>query len=123
MSTNVVVLVGRLTRDVDLRYTSAGDAVANFTLAVDRSHANKAGDREADFIDVTCWRKLAEAVANHTAKGQQVAVAGRLQTRTYEAKDGGKRKAVEVVADEVQFLSRPKGGAPEADGRGDEPAW
>lgn len=105
MSINTVVLVGRLVRDPELRYTPAGKAVANFTLAVDR------GGKEApaDFLDVVTWEKAAEAVANHTDKGSLVAVSGRLQSRTYEAKDGGKRKVVEVVAHQVQFLSpRPK---------------
>ena len=104
---NTVILIGRLVRDPELRYTPSGVAVTHFTLAVDRPFTNQQGEREADFIDVVCWRKLAETVANHLNKGRLVAVQGRLQIRSYETQDGQRRKAAEVVADTVRFLDRP----------------
>ncbi|MDI3299642.1 MAG: single-stranded DNA-binding protein [Bacillota bacterium] len=104
---NVVVLVGRLVRDPELRYTPSGVAVCNFSLAVDRPFTNQQGERETDFIDVVTWRHLAETVANHLTKGRLVAVHGRLQIRSYETQDGQKRRVAEVVADTVRFLDRP----------------
>lgn len=104
---NSVVLVGRLTRDPELRYTSSGgNAVVNFTLAVDRNFTNQQGEREADFIRVVAWRKLAETCANYLGKGRLVAVTGRLQVRNYETEDGQKRTIAEVVADNVRFLDK-----------------
>ena len=121
---NVVVLIGRLTRDPELRYTPAGVPVARFSLAVDRPFTNQQGERGVDYIDITAWRKLAETCGNHLGKGRLVAVHGRLQIRSYEAADGQKRKAVEVVADEVRFLDRPGGpggpGGAKAGGGADE---
>ncbi|WP_446662984.1 single-stranded DNA-binding protein [Geobacillus sp. CCR] len=102
---NRVVLVGRLVKDVELRYTPNGTAVASFTLAVNRPFTNQQGERETDFINVIAWRKTAENVANYTTKGSLVAVDGRLQTRSYE-KDGRRVYVTEVVADNVQFLAR-----------------
>ena len=107
---NRIVLVGRLTRDPEIRYTGQGKPVTNFTLAVDRPFANSEGNREADFIDIVCWGKLAETTGNHLKKGRLVAVEGRLQIRSYEAKDGSKRRSAEVVADGVRFLDRPRHG-------------
>lgn len=104
---NHVILIGRLTRDPELRYTPNGVAVANFTLAVDRPFTNQAGEREADFIPVVVWQKLAESCANYLGKGRLCAVAGRLQVRTYE-QDGQRRYITEVVAGSVQFLDRAK---------------
>lgn len=104
---NRVILIGRLTRDPELRYTASGVAITSFTLAVDRNFVNQQGEREADFIRIVVWRKLAETCANHLGKGRLVAVEGRLQTRTYEA-EGQKRTATEVVADDVRFLDWPK---------------
>ena len=101
---NRVVLVGRLTRDPDLRYTPSGVAVANFTLAVNRPFTNQQGNREADFINCVVWRRPAENLANYMKKGSQVGVDGRLQTRTYEGQDGKTVFVTEVVADSVQFL-------------------
>lgn len=101
---NVVVLIGRLTRDPELRYTPNGVAVGGFTLAVDRPFTNQQGEREADFIDVVVWRKLAEACANNLSKGRLAAVRGRLQIRSYEGRDGQRRRVAEVVADDVRFL-------------------
>jgi len=108
---NRVVLVGRLTRDPDLRYTPNGVAVANFNIAVNRPFSNQQGNREADFIDCVTWRRQAENLANYMKKGNQVGVDGRLQTRRYEDKDGKMVYVTEVVADSVQFLEA-KGGAP-----------
>ncbi|GAB6875646.1 single-stranded DNA-binding protein [Thermaerobacter litoralis] len=104
---NVVVLVGRLVRDPELRYTPGGVAVATFTLAVDRPFTNQQGEREADFIDIVAWRGQAEACANHLSKGRLVSVRGRLQVRSYETQDGQRRRVTEVVADDVRFLDRP----------------
>ena len=102
---NRVVLIGRLTRDPELRYTNNGTPTASFTLAVDRSYKNDSGERETDFIDVVVWRQMAEHCANYLAKGKLAAVDGKLQIRAYTTKDGSKRKSVEVVADTVRFLS------------------
>lgn len=101
---NRVVLVGRLTKDPDLRYTQSGIAVANFTVAVNRPFSNQQGEREADFINCVVWRKAAENLANYMKKGSQVGVDGRIQTRTFETKDGRTAFVTEVVADSVQFL-------------------
>lgn len=103
---NRVVLIGRLTADPQLRYTQNGTAVTTFTLAVQRNFANQQGEREADFIDIVAWRKLAELCANFLSKGRLTAVEGRLQIRSYEAQDGTRRRVAEVVADNVQFLDR-----------------
>ena len=102
---NKVVLIGRLTRDPELRFTPTnGTAVASFTLAVGRMN----GKDETDFIDIVVWNKQAESCAQYLSKGKLAAVAGRLQIRSYEAKDGTKRRVAEVVAETVQFLS-PRG--------------
>ncbi len=101
---NRVVLIGRLTKDPELRFTpGAGTAVTTLTLAVDR-YNSKTAQREADFIPVVIWGKQAEATANYMNKGKLMGISGRIQTRTYDAKDGTKRYVTEVVADEVQFL-------------------
>ncbi|EAE9647368.1 single-stranded DNA-binding protein [Listeria monocytogenes] len=101
---NRVVLVGRLTKDPDLRYTPAGAAVATFTLAVNRAFTNQNGEREADFIQCVVWRKPAENVANFLKKGSMAGVDGRIQTRNYEDNDGKRVFVTEVVAESVQFL-------------------
>ena len=101
---NHIVLIGRLTRDPELRYTPNGVAVANFDLAVDRPTTNQQGEREADFIRIVAWQKQAELCANYLKKGRLVGVEGRLQIRNYETQDGQKRKSAEVVANFVQFL-------------------
>jgi single-strand DNA-binding protein len=114
---NEIILIGRLTRDPELRYTPSGVAVANFALAVDRPFSNQQGERDVDFIEIVTWRKLAETVSGHLQKGRLVAVTGRLQIRNYETQDGQRRKAAEVVADNVRFLDSPKKGNGEvADG-------
>lgn len=101
---NRVVLVGRLTKDPDLRYTANGTAVANFTVAVNRPFSNQQGDREADFINCVIWRKQAESLANYMSKGSLIGVDGRIQTRSYDGQDGKRVYVTEVVADTVQFL-------------------
>ncbi len=105
---NRIVLVGRLTRDPEIRYTAQGVPVANFALAVDRPFQKEDGRREADFIDCVAWRKLGETVGNNLTKGRLVAVEGRLQIRPYEANDGSKRRAAEVICDSVRFLDAPR---------------
>lgn len=99
---NRVILIGRLTRDPELRYTPNGAAVCNFTLAINR----KFNKEETDFIDIVVWQKAAENCANYLGKGRLAAVEGRLQIRTYETQEGQKRKVAEVVADDVRFLDK-----------------
>ena len=101
---NRVVLVGRLTKDPELRYTPSGAAVATFTLAVNRTFTNQQGEREADFINCVIWRKPAENVANFLKKGSLAGVDGRLQTRSYDGQDGKRVYVTEVQAESVQFL-------------------
>lgn len=102
---NRVILIGRLTHDPELRYTPGqGVAVATFPLAVDRPFTNQQGQRDTDFINIVTWRKLAETCANYLKKGRLVAVEGRLQVRSYDDSQGIRRKASEVVADNVRFL-------------------
>lgn len=107
MMLNRVILIGRLARDPELRYTPAGVPVGNFTVAVDRP-PSQSGERGADFIDVVVWRKLAETCASHLRRGRLVAVEGRLQVRSFEAQDGQRRRVAEVVANDVRFLDRPR---------------
>lgn len=101
---NRVVLIGRLTRDPELRYTSNGTAVTTFTLAVDRNYTNQQGEREADFLNIVVWRQLAELCANYLKKGRLTAVEGRIQTRSYDNQEGRKVYVTEIVADNVRFL-------------------
>ncbi|MCI6231700.1 MAG: single-stranded DNA-binding protein [Selenomonas sp.] len=104
---NKVILIGRLTRDPEVRYTQSGIAVCTFTLAVDRRFAKRDandGRPTADFIPIVCWRKLAEICGNNLVKGRRVGVEGSMQVRSYDAQDGSKRYVTEVVADEVEFL-------------------
>lgn len=114
---NRVILIGRLTRDPELRYTPSGVAVTQFTLAVDRPFTNQQGEREADFIMVVTWRKLAETCANYLSKGRLTAVEGRIQVRNYENSEGRRVYVTEVVADNVRFLeSAASAGAGRQDG-------
>ena len=113
---NRVVLVGRLTREPELRYSGSGVAISNFTLAVERKFKNAQGEKETDFIPVVTFKKLAENCAEYLTKGKLASVDGRLQVRTYNDKDGQKRWVTEVVADDVNFLS-PKEGQAGATGR------
>lgn len=101
---NRTVLTGRLTDDVDLRYTPSGSAVGNFRLAVNRRFTNQNGEREADFINCVVWKKTAENLANFTHKGTLIGVDGRIQTRTYEDKDGKKVYITEVVVEQFALL-------------------
>ncbi len=104
---NIAILIGRLTKDPELRYIpSSGRPVATFTLAVDRTFVGKDGQKQADFFNIVVWGKQAENVANYTAKGSQVAVRGNIQNRSYDASNGEKRYITEIVADNVQFLTR-----------------
>ncbi|WP_147802539.1 single-stranded DNA-binding protein [Alkalicoccus halolimnae] len=105
---NRVVLVGRLTKDPELRYTANGIAVATFTLAVNRPFSNQQGNREADFINTVVWRKQAENVANYLKKGSMAGVDGRIQTRSFDNNEGRRIFMTEVVAESVQFLE-PRG--------------
>ncbi|HZG84884.1 single-stranded DNA-binding protein [Paenibacillus sp.] len=104
---NRVILIGRLTKDPELRYTPAGVAVAQFTLAVDRPFSSQSGEREADFIPIVVWRQLAETCANYLRKGRLAAVEGRIQVRSYDNNEGKRVYVTEVVADNVRFLERP----------------
>lgn len=103
------VAIGNLTRDPDYSETSSGVAVCRFSIAVNRRYTTANGERETDFFNVTAWRGLAETVAKYCKKGQKVAVIGTIQIRQYEANDGSTRTSVEVVADEVEFLSSKSG--------------
>jgi len=116
---NRVVLVGRLTKDPELRYTPNGVPVTRFTVAVNRTFTNQQGEREADFISCVAWRKQAENLANYMRKGSLVGIDGRIQTSSFEGQDGKRVYMTEVVADSVQFLEprsaqgqRPYGGQP-----------
>lgn len=105
---NNVVVVGRLTRAVDLRYTSNGTAYASFTLAVDRDFKNQNGEKETDFINCVMWRKPAENLANYTKKGSLIGVSGRIQTRNYENEQGQRVYVTEVLAERFHFLESSK---------------
>ena len=107
LTCNNVILIGNLGADPELRYTQSGIAVANFDIAVNRQSKDK---DDVDWFRIVCWGKLAEAVANYCAKGQMVLVEGSLQSRSYEGKDGTKRRAVEVVASAVRFGQKPEQG-------------
>lgn len=111
---NKIILIGRLTKDPDLRYTQNGKAVCSFTLAVDRPYTNQE-EKEADFINIVAWNKSGENAAKYLAKGRQAAVEGRLQIRTYDGDDGKKRWVTEVVADRVEFLGGGSGSTKKAD--------
>lgn len=115
---NRVILVGRLTKDPELRFTPNGVAVATFTLAVNRSFTNQQGEREADFINCVVWRRPAENVANFLKKGSLAGVDGRVQTRSYEGQDGKRVYVTEVLAESVQFLE-PKGQSSDRGDSGD----
>lgn len=103
---NRVVLIGRLCQDIDIRTTSSGTPVGNFTLAVDRSFKKQDGTRDTDFLRIIVWDKVAEACAKYIGKGSLVAIEGRIQSRSYETQDGQKRTAVEVVAENVRYLDK-----------------
>ena len=100
---NHITVMGRLTRDPELRRTGSGVAVSNFTVAVDRDFKNASGEKETDFIDCVAWRQTGEFVSKYFTKGRMAVVSGRLQIRSYTDKDGNNRRAAEVVADNVYF--------------------
>lgn len=101
---NTVQLVGRLTRDIELKFTASGTATGSFNLAVNRNFTNQQGEREADFINCVIWRKAAENLANWTRKGSLIAIDGRLQTRSYDNKHGQKVYVTEVVVNNFDLL-------------------
>lgn len=119
---NKIVLLGRLVREPEVRYTTTGKVVCQFTLAVDRPFTNQDGQREADFINIVVWGKIGELAGNSLSKGHRTLVEGRLQSRSYDAKDGSKRYVTEVIANSVYFIERKgyqPGTASEAPATGD----
>ena len=113
---NKIILMGRLTRDPELRRTESGTAVCSFSIAVDRDFKSKNGEKETDFIDIVAWRATAEFVSKYFTKGRMAVVEGRLQIRDWTEKEGGKRRSAEVIADNVYFGdSKPKDGGEEDD--------
>ena len=100
---NHIVLMGRLTRDPELRHTGNGTAVASFSLAVDRDYKGQSGEKETDFVDIVAWRSTADFVSKFFTKGRMTVVEGRLQLRDWTDKDGGKRRSAEVVAEHGYF--------------------
>ncbi|OMF05220.1 single-stranded DNA-binding protein [Paenibacillus amylolyticus] len=118
---NNVVLIGRLVRDPELRYTPAGVAVTQFTLAVDRPFTSQGGEREADFIPIVTWRQLAETCANYLRKGRLAAVEGRIQVRNYENNEGKRVYVTEIIADNVRFLESGNNNRRSSEEEPDEP--
>ena len=110
---NNVIIMGRLTRDPELRRTQGGTAVTSFTMAVDRDFKSQSGEKETDFIDVVAWRNTGEFAAKYLAKGRMAAVEGRIQVRDWQDKDGNRRKSVEVVADNVYFADSKRDSKPQ----------
>ena len=108
---NRVIIMGRLTRDPELRRTQSGTAVTSFSLAVDRDFKSQSGEKETDFIDVVAWRSTAEFVAKYFTKGRMAVVEGRLQIRDWKDKDGNNRRSAEVVADNIYFGDSKRDGA------------
>ena len=129
---NRIIVMGRMTRDPELRRTNSGTAVASFAVAVDRDFKSQSGEKETDFIDVVAWRNTAEFVSKYFSKGRMAVVEGRLQLRDWTDKDGNKRRTAELVADSVYFgdskrdggdaaQSDPQGGFIEVEDAGDLP--
>lgn len=108
---NKIIIMGRLTRDPELRRTGSGTAVTSFSLAVDRDFKSQSGEKETDFIDVVAWRATAEFVSKYFTKGRMAVVEGRLQLRDWTDKEGGKRRSAEVVAENVYFGDSKRDGA------------
>lgn len=119
---NHVVIMGRLTKDPELRRTDSGIAVTSFTVAVDRDIANKDGERETDFIDCVAWRGAGEFVDRYFNKGQMIVVEGRLQVRSWKDKDGYKRRTTEIVADTIHFGEGKKDAPSESPAQNNPPA-
>lgn len=115
---NHITIMGRLTRDPELRRTQGGHAVASFAIAVDRDFSGKDSEKETDFFDCVAWRGTGEFVSKYFSKGRMIAISGRLQARSYTDKDGNKRKTVEIVADNVYFADGKK----DSDNGSSEPA-
>jgi len=122
-SLNKAFLIGNLTRDVDLKYTASGKPVANFGLAVNRAYTNPDGEKVDDvcYVDVVAWDRLAEVCGEYLAKGRPVFIEGRLQYRSWETEDGGKRSKLEVVAQNIQFLGGGQKADAEAVSEGEDP--
>ena len=110
---NTITIMGRLTRDPELRRTSSGIAVTSFSLACERDYAPQGGEKETDFIDVVCWRGTAEFVDKYFTKGRMAVVTGRLQIRGWTDKDGNKRRSAEILADSVYFGDSKRDNAPQ----------
>ncbi|MEY8385753.1 single-stranded DNA-binding protein [Oscillospiraceae bacterium 38-13] len=113
---NKIILMGRLTRDPELRRTQSGTAVTSFSIACDRDFKSQSGEKETDFIDVVAWRGTAEFVSKYFSKGRMAVVEGRLQIRDWTDRDGGKRRSAEVVADNVYFGDSKRDGGGEYGG-------
>lgn len=113
---NVAILIGRLTKDPELRYIpSTGKAVATFAIAVDRPFTSKDGQKQADFFNIVVWGKIAENCANYLAKGRLVGIKGQIQNRSYDTQNGEKRYVTEIIADTVQFLEKAQAASPKND--------
>ena len=115
---NRIILMGRLTRDPELRHTQSGTAVASFTLAVDRDFKGQNGEKDTDFIDIVAWRHTGEFVSKYFTKGRMAVVAGRLQIRDWTDREGNKRRSAEVIAEDVYF-----GDSRRTEGAGDGPSY
>ena len=112
---NNVSLIGRLTADPELRHTQSDIATTRFSIAVDRSYTKQGEERQADFINIVAWRQTAEFICKYFAKGQRIALTGRIQTGSYTDKDGNKRNSFDVVADNVEFCEPKKSREPDVD--------
>jgi single-strand DNA-binding protein len=119
---NHIVLMGRLTRDPELRQTGSGISVASFTIAVDRDYAAQGAEKETDFVDIVAWRGTADFVSKYFAKGRMAVVSGRLQIRNWQDKEGNKRRSAEVVADNIYFGESKKDSQGSSFTQSDEPA-
>ena len=119
---NHIVLMGRLTRDPELRQTGSGISVASFTIAVDRDYAAQGAEKETDFVDIVAWRGTADFVSKYFAKGRMAVVSGRLQIRNWQDKEGNKRRSAEVVADNVYFGESKKDSQSSNSAQSNEPA-
>ncbi len=117
---NKVNLIGRLTADTELRYNSSNIAFTRFNLAVNRNFTNSDGEREADFISCVAWRKTAELINKHFSKGSEIGISGRIQTGSYEDKDGNKRYTTDVIIEEITFIGSKKDNRPDPEYTGVE---
>jgi single-strand DNA-binding protein len=118
---NKVMLLGRLAKEPELRYTQTGTPVATFTLATNRKYAAQNGEREADFINCVAWQKSAEFVANYFKKGQQMALEGRIQVRSYDDNDGQRKWVTEVIAEQIEFVGAKADGSKPAQQQNNNP--